>query len=59
MQALVDLRTRKLSPGKNLQKLKDLQAGNKKKEVRDPQDQCTLMLLNFADFYFRDFNRQI
>lgn len=34
-QAVSDLRTRKLSPGKNLQKLKDLQAGNKKKEYLD------------------------
>jgi len=34
MQAVGDLRRRKLLPGKNLQKLKDLQAGNKKKEVR-------------------------
>ena len=35
MQAVSDLRRRKLSPGKNLQKLKDLQAANKKKEVGD------------------------
>ncbi|KAL9986983.1 hypothetical protein ACROYT_G001215 [Oculina patagonica] len=34
-QAITDLRTRKLLPGKNLQKLKDLQAGNKKKEYLD------------------------
>ncbi|RMX55202.1 hypothetical protein pdam_00014060 [Pocillopora damicornis] len=34
-QAVSDLRRRKLSPGKNLQKLKDLQAANKKKEYLD------------------------
>lgn len=38
-QAVSDLRTRKLSSGKDLQKLKDLQAGNKKKEVSEPQNQ--------------------
>ncbi|XP_068694408.1 sorting nexin-27-like [Montipora foliosa] len=34
-QAVGDLRRRKLLPGKNVQKLKDLQAGNKKKEFLD------------------------
>lgn len=38
-QAVSDLRTRKLSSGKDLQKLKDLQAGNKKKEVSEPRNQ--------------------
>ena len=32
-QAIDDLRKRKLTPGKNLQLLKDLRSGSKKKEV--------------------------
>lgn len=35
LQAVGDLRRRTLLPGKNLQKIKELQAANKKKEVSE------------------------
>jgi len=35
LQAVGDLRRRTLLPGKNLQKIKELQAANKRKEVSE------------------------